>query len=122
MTIKTYQVQDPAGGPQSNFDPMVKCLLMAVYQKNGKTVLQPLTSGKDAATVAELFQTKTIEVWLSNGENDFAQFDIDILKYKQVSQPLTKCHKVKNQPCLKNHFENLVSCEQCPLSVKEGGI
>jgi hypothetical protein len=85
--------------------------------KATSTILQPLIAEQEAKTIPELFQNKTLEVWLSNGKTDIAQFDIAILKYKQVSQSLTKCKKTKTQVCLKNYFENLVSCEQCPLNV-----
>jgi len=85
---------------------------MAAYQNDGKTVLKPLMSGQNAKTVADLFNNKTLEVWLSNGENEFLQFDVDILKYRQVLQPLTKCQELKTRTCLRNLFENLVSCEQ----------
>jgi hypothetical protein len=116
----SHQVQDLAGTPYTTFDPKVKCVLVAIYENDGKTILQPLVAEQEAKTIPELFQSKTLEVWLSNGKIDIAQFDVAILKYKQVLQPLTKCKKVKTQACLKNHFKNLVSCEQCPLSVNAG--
>jgi hypothetical protein len=93
---------------------------VAIYENDGKTVLQPLIAEQEAKTIPELFRDKTLEVWLSNGEKDIAQFDVAILKYKQVLQSFTKCEKVKTQVCLKNHFENLVSCEQCPVGVSAG--
>jgi hypothetical protein len=114
------QVQDLEGMPDAGFSPKTKCVLMAIYENDGKTILQPLVAEDEAKAIPELFQNKTLEVWLPNGKIDIAQFDVAILKYKQVLQSLTKCKKVKNQVCLKNHFENLVSCEQCPLSVNAG--
>jgi hypothetical protein len=114
------QVQDLAGMPTAGFAPKMKCVLVAIYENDGKTILQPLVAEQEAKTIPELFQNKTLEVWLSNGKMDIAHFDVAILKYKQVLQSLTKCKKVKTQVCLKNHFENLVSCEQCPLGVKSG--
>ena len=116
------QVQDFAGIFSAKTAPKMKCVLVAIYEKDGKTILQPLVEAQEAKTIPELFQNKTLEVWLSNGEIDIAQFDVAILKYKQVLQLLKKCKKVKNQVCLKNYFENLVSCEQCPLSIKAGEI
>jgi hypothetical protein len=98
----------------------MKCVQVAIYENNGKTILQPLVAEQEAKTISEFFQNKTLEVWLSNGKADIAQFDVGILKYRQVLQSLTQCKKVKNQTCLKNHFKNLVSCEQCPLSVNVG--
>jgi hypothetical protein len=114
------QVQDFAGAPNAKFAPKIKCVLVAIYENDGKTILQPLVAEQEAKTTSELFQNKTLEVWLSNGKIDISQFDVVILKYKQVLQSLKKCKKVKTQVCLKNHFENLISCEQCPLSVNAG--
>jgi hypothetical protein len=116
----SHQLQDLAGTPDTTFGPKTKCVLVAIYENDGKTILQLLMAEQEAKTIPELFQNKTLEVWLSNGKTDIAQFDVAILKYKQVLQSLTKCKKVKTQVCLKNHFENLVSCEQCPLSVNAG--
>ena len=114
------QVQDLAGTPDTTFNLKTKCVLVAIYENDGKTILQPLIAEQEAKTIPELFQNKTLEVWLSNGKTDIAQFDVAILKYKQVLQSLTKCKKVKTQVCLKNHFKDLVSCEQCPVSVNAG--
>jgi hypothetical protein len=111
------QVQDFAGTNDDKVTSTTKCVLAAIYENDGKTILQPLIAEQEAKTIPELFQNKTLEVWLSNGKTDIAQFDIAILKYKQVSQSLTKCKKAKTKVCLKNYFENLVSCEQCPLNV-----
>ena len=116
----SHQVQDFAGIPDARFAPKTKCVLVAIYENDGKTILQPLITEQEAKIIPELFRNKTLEVWLSNGKTDIAQFDVAILKYKQVLQSLTKCKQVKTQLCLKNHFENLVSCEQCPLSVNAG--
>jgi len=93
---------------------------VAIYENNGKTILQPLIAEQEAKIIPELFQNKTLEVWLSNGKTNISQFDVAILKYKQVLQSLTKCKQKKSQVCLKNYFKNLVSCEQCPLSVNAG--
>jgi hypothetical protein len=122
LTSVSDQVQDLAGEPPVTLDPRVKCVLVAAYQEDGKTVIQPLISEQDAEKIAELFRNRILEVWLSNGKNDIAQFDVAIVKYEQVLQPLTKCQKVKTEVCMKNYFENIVSCEQCPLSVNTGEI
>jgi hypothetical protein len=106
--------------PHTTYDLKTKFVLVAIYENDGKTVLQPLIAEQEAKTIPELFQDKTLEVWLSNGKKDIDQFDVAILKYKQVLQSFAKCKKVKTQVCLKNHFENLVSCEQCPVSVSAG--
>ena len=114
------QVQDLAGKPDTTSNLKTKCVLVAIYETNGKTILQPLIAEQEAKTISELFQNKTLEVWLSNGKPDIAQFDVAILKYKQVLQSVTRCKKVKTQVCLKNDFKDLVSCEQCPVSVNAG--
>ena len=114
------QVQDLAGTPDTTSNLKTKCVLVAIYENDGKTILQPLIAEQEAKTISELFQNKTLEVWLSNGKTDIAQFDVAILKYKQVLQSLTTCKKMKNQVCLKNHFKDLVSCEQCPVNVNVG--
>lgn len=114
------QVQNFAGTTDARFAFKTKCVLVAIYENDGKTILQPLITEHEAKTIPELFQNKTLEVWLSNGKTNIGQFDIAILKYEQVLQSLTKCKKAKNQVCLKNYLENLVSCEQCPLSVNSG--
>ena len=94
----------------------LKCVTVMVFEKKGKTILQPIIRGQDIQNLHELFQKNTLEVWLPNGRPDFEQFDVGILKYKQIVQPSKVCSKVKNRECLKNHFETIVSCEQCPLS------
>lgn len=110
------QVQDLAGAPVTVSNAKTKYVTAVIFEKEGKTVLQPLMTEPEAKTIQELFRSKTLEVWLSNGKSDFSAFDVAILKYKQVSQSLTKCSKVANQGCLKNLFESIVCCEQCPLS------
>jgi hypothetical protein len=116
----SHQVQDFAGITDDRFASKTKCVLVAIYENDGKTILQPLIADQEAKTIPELFQNKTLEVWLSNGKTDISQFDITILKYKQMFQSLTKCKQAKTQVCLKNYVKNLVSCEQCPLSVNAG--
>jgi hypothetical protein len=115
----SHQVHDLAGTPATTFNFKIKCFTVIIHEYEGKTILQPLVTKQETETLQELFRNKTLEVWLSNGKSDVALFDVDILKYKQVLQPLTKCSKMKNQVCLKNHFYTVVSCEQCPLSVSE---
>ncbi len=95
----------------------LKCVTVMVFEENGKTILQPIIRGQEIQNVHELFQKNTLEVWLPNGRPDFEQFDVSILKYKQIVQPSKVCSKVKNRECLKNHFKK-ISCEQCPLSNK----
>ena len=118
--LVSHQVQDFAGTTNARFAPKTKCVLVVIYENDGKTILQPLIAEQEAKTIPELFQNKTLEVWLSNGKTNISQFDVAILKYKQVLQSLTKCKQAKSQVCLKNYFKNLVSCEQCPLSVNAG--
>jgi len=99
-----------------------KFVTVAIFEKEGKTILQPLVTEQDAKAIQELFQSETLEVWLSNGKSDYSVFDVDILKYKQESQSLTKCNKIANQVCLKNLFESIVCCTQCPLSHEADGL
>ena len=96
----------------------LKCVTIMVFEEKGKTILQPIIRGQEIQNVHELFKKNILEVWLPNGRPDFAQFDVGILKYKQIVQPSKVCSKVKNRECLKNHFEKIISCEQCPLSNK----
>jgi hypothetical protein len=97
----------------------LKCVTFMVFEKNGKTILQPIIRGQEIQNLHKLFQKNTLEVWLPNGRPDFEQFDVGILKYKQILQPSKVCSKVKNRECLKNHFETIISCEQCPLSSED---
>jgi hypothetical protein len=94
----------------------LKCVTVMVFEKNGKTIIQPVIRGQDIQNLYELFQKNTLEVWLPNGRPDFEQFDVGILKYRQIVQLSKMCSKVKNRECLKNHFETIVSCKQCPIS------
>jgi hypothetical protein len=113
------QMQGFAAEDAEKFCVEMKCVTVAIFEKEGKTVLQPMVSGKEAKSISELFSNRTLEVWLSNGESDLSLFDVAILKYKQSSQPLTKCGKVAGQVCLKNLFDSVVCCCQCPLSEVE---
>jgi hypothetical protein len=105
-----------AEAPPLVLDANVKCLTVMVFEKSGKTIIQPLVTSQETRAIQDLLQNDTLEVWLPNGKPDFAQFDVAILKYKQVMQPFTMCGRSKNRVCLKNYFETVVSCEQCPLS------
>jgi hypothetical protein len=97
----------------------LKCVNVMIFEEKGKTILQPILRGQDAQSVHELFQKGILEVWLPNGRSELAQFNVFILKYKQIDQPSKMCSKVKNRTCLKNHFETIISCEQCPISNEE---
>lgn len=97
-------------------DPEIKFVSFMVFEEEGKTILQPMVANHEAERMHELFQNKTLEVWLSNGQPAPEQFDVAILKYKQQMQPSKMCSKTANRVCLKNHLETIVSCEQCPLS------
>jgi hypothetical protein len=105
-----------AGLSPNASEPKIKCVTVLVFEEAGKTILQPLETNSEALKIHELFQNKTLEVWLPNGKSDPAQFDVSILKYKQMMQPSTMCSKNKTCVCLKNQFETIVSCEQCPLN------
>ena len=94
----------------------LKCVTVMVFEEKGKTIIQPIVRGQDIHSVYELFQRSILEVWLPNGRPDFSQFDIRILKYRQMPQPSKTCSKVKSRVCLKNHVETIASCEKCPLS------
>jgi hypothetical protein len=101
-------------------EPKIKCVTVIVFEEAGKTILQPLVTSKETQKIQELFQNKTLEVWLSNGKPDLSQFDVAILKYTQQMQQSKMCSRTKNRVCLKNYFDTIVSCEQCPLSVNGG--
>jgi hypothetical protein len=96
----------------------LKCVTVIVFEENGKTILQPIIRGHETQNFQELLQKNTLEIWLPNGRSDFEQFDVKILKYKQITQRSKVCSKDKNRECLKNHFEKIISCEQCPLTSK----
>ncbi len=101
--------------PPSSIDAKVKHISVLIFENQGKTIVQPIVSERDAEVVRKLVKNKTMEVWLPNGKSDPAQFDISILKYQQLMQPSTVCCRNENIVCLKNHFETIVSCDQCPL-------
>ncbi len=86
MKSTCRQIQKVADKPFPTFDLKVKCVLTAIYERDGKTILQPLTTEKESKTIPELFENRILEVWLSNGEANIDQFDVAILKYKQVQQ------------------------------------
>ena len=109
------QVQDHACESIAPLSSETKCVTVVIFEIEGKTILQPLITEQDAKTIQELFQNETLEVWLSNGKSDYSVFDVDILKYKKAPQPLTKCSRIANQVCLKNLFQSIVCCAQCPL-------
>ena len=119
-TVKSgdHQIQNLVGKPYSTFDPKVKCVLVAIYENDGKTIMQPLTTKQELVTIEDLFQNKTLEVWLSNGETSIAQFDVAILKYKQMLQPIANCQRTRTHVRL----ENLDSYEQRPLGLSSGEI
>jgi len=94
----------------------LKCVTVMIFEEKGKTILQPIVRGQDIRGFHELFQRSILEVWLPNGRPDFSQFDIRILKYRQMPQPSKMCSKVRSRVCLKNHVETIASCEKCPLS------
>ena len=98
----------------------IKCIPVLVFEDQGKTVLQPLATKQEAETLQKLFHNNTLEVWLSNGQPDPAQFDVKILKYKQLLQPSTMCARNKTRVCLKNYFETNVACKGSPLGTSGG--
>ncbi|HMK95062.1 MAG TPA: hypothetical protein VK536_06625 [Candidatus Limnocylindrales bacterium] len=97
----------------------LKCVTVMVFEEKGKTILQPMIKGQDVPSVNELFQRNILEVWLPNGRPDPSQFDIGIIKYRQMIQPSKMCSRVKSRVCLKNRFKRLASCEQCPIGKQE---
>ena len=113
---RSGQVQNLACESDAQLSYETKYVTVAMFKKEGKIILQPLITEQDAEAIQELFQSETLEVWLSNGKSDYSAFDVDVLKYKQVAQPLTKCSKIANQVCLKNLSQSIVCCVQCPLS------
>lgn len=103
--------EEPADAPNLQ----TKYVTVVVFEREGKTVLQPVVSGQDAETIQQLFRNNTLEVWLSNGKSDPAEFDVSILKYKPQLQTSAPCSRLKDRVCLKNCFDTIVCCEQCPL-------
>jgi hypothetical protein len=81
--------------PTDTSDLKTKCITVMVLEEEGKTILQPLITGQDTQSVQELFKKNTLEVWLPNGQSDIAQFDVAILKYKQVMQPPKVCSRIE---------------------------
>ena len=114
--VTSHQLQDLVATSEATIDPKTKCVVVAIYENDGKTILQPLIGEQEAESILELLENQTLEVWLSNGKTEISQFDVAILKYKQVMQSLKKCTQTKTQVCLKNFCRNLISCEQCPLN------
>ncbi len=80
---------DLTGVPATTPDLKTKCVTVLVYEEKGKTVLQPLATEQETQTLQELFQNNTLEVWLSNGKSDAAEYDVSILKYKPQLQHST---------------------------------
>ena len=109
-----------AVGEASEPNLKMKCISVMVFEDKGKTVFQPLMTKQEAETLQELFHNNILEIWLSNGQPDPAQFDVKILKYKQLLQPSTMCARIKTCVCLKNYFETIVTCKQCLLSTSGG--
>jgi len=99
--------------------PEIKCISIMLFEEKGKTIFQPLITGKDAQRIQELFNNETLEIWLPNGASDPQEFDVGILKYKQLTQSAKRCSLQRNLVCLKNHIETIVSCEQCPISANQ---
>ncbi len=116
----SQEIQDYTTTSDETLGSLTKCTLVAIYENDGKTILQPLVTEQEAKTIMELFENQTLEVWLSNGKPDISEFDVAILKYKQVMQSLTTCERAKSQVCLKNLDKHLISCEQCSLSAIMG--
>jgi hypothetical protein len=93
-----------------------KCVSVMIFEKDGKTVVQPLAEKKEISLLHDLFHHNSLEVWLPSGYSNVHEFDVSILKYKPLLQGKTKCTKAKNRVCIKNYFDTIVSCRQCPLN------
>jgi len=115
---ESHNIQNLVENPYTAFDPKVKCVLMAIFNNEGKTILQPLTTKQELETIQDLFQNKTLEIWLSNGETSMAQFDVAKLKYKQMLQPFANCQRAKTRVSL----GNTNTYEQRPLGLSLGEI
>jgi len=115
------QVQDLVCDSVAPLSAETKYVTLAIFEKEGKTILQPMIAEQEAKIIQEMFRSETLEVWLSNGKSDYSAFDVDILKYNQALQPFTKCSKITNQVCLKNLSKSIVCCGQCPLYDETGG-
>jgi len=77
-----------------------------VFEENGKTIIQPVIRGQDTQHLQDLFQKNSLEVWLPNGKPEYEQFDIGILKYKQINQRSTGSQRSKNKSRLESPFES----------------
>jgi hypothetical protein len=106
------QLQNHVGTLDTVVGYTTKCVLVVIYESNGKTILQPLMAEQEAKTITELFKNETLEVRLSNGKTDISQFEVVTLKYKQVLHSLAKSKQTKSQVCLKNIHKNVASCKQ----------
>lgn len=116
------EIQSLACEPVPSLSVETNYVTLAVFEKDGKTILQPLITEPEAKTIQKLFRNETLEVWIFNGKSDDSVFDVDILKYRQTLQPFMKCSKIANQVCLKNLSESIVCCAQCPLCDESGGL
>ena len=67
-------------------DLKTKCITLLVYEEEGKTVLQPVGTEQETQEIQELFKNSTLEVWLSNGKSNVAEYDVSILKYTSQLQ------------------------------------
>lgn len=120
--LGSEQVQDSSCESMAPLSSATKFVTVAIFEMEGKTILQPLINEHDAKITQELFQSETLEVWLSNGKQGYSDYDVDILKYRQVPQPFTKCSKIGDKVCLKNLFESIDSCAKCPLCDETGRV
>lgn len=89
---------DLIGVPAATSNLKAKCVTVLVYEEEGKTVLQPLATEQETQALQELFQSNTLEVWLSNGKSNVAEYDVSILKYKPQLQPSTFANVSKPKP------------------------
>jgi hypothetical protein len=90
----------------------LKCVTVMVFEENGKTIIQPVIHGHDTQHLHDLFQKNALEVWLPNGKPEFEQFDISIIKYKQVNPRSKSTIKNRRQSRVESHFESLPLSQQ----------
>jgi len=76
------QKRSPVSIPSALSDLKTKCVTVLFYEDKGKTIIQPVANEQETPALQELFQNNTLEVWLSNGKSDVAEYDVSILKYK----------------------------------------
>jgi hypothetical protein len=107
MYLSEALQMNPAG-----LETKLKCVTVMVFEENGKTIIQPVIRGQDSQQLHDLFQRNSLEVWLPNGKPEFEQFDIGIVKYKQITQRSNRSQTAKHKRRMESHFESIPLSQQ----------